>query len=58
MAFGTGCVKVTPAHDPNDFLCGQVINFLTLVSFYTLFEFFFYEVSENILVALFIYFFI
>jgi len=23
MAFGTGCVKVTPAHDPNDFLCGQ-----------------------------------
>lgn len=23
MAFGTGAVKVTPAHDPNDFLCGQ-----------------------------------
>ncbi len=21
--FGTGCVKVTPAHDPNDFLMGQ-----------------------------------
>ena len=21
--FGTGCVKVTPAHDPNDFLIGQ-----------------------------------
>lgn len=21
--FGTGCVKITPAHDPNDFLCGQ-----------------------------------
>ena len=21
--FGTGCVKVTPAHDPNDYLCGQ-----------------------------------
>ncbi|TNJ27618.1 Valine-tRNA ligase [Giardia muris] len=23
MAFGTGCVKVTPAHDPNDFECGK-----------------------------------
>ena len=23
MAFGTGAVKITPAHDPNDFLCGQ-----------------------------------
>jgi len=23
MAFGTGCVKITPAHDPNDFKCGQ-----------------------------------
>ena len=22
MAFGTGAVKVTPAHDPNDFECG------------------------------------
>ena len=21
--FGTGCVKVTPAHDPNDYVCGQ-----------------------------------
>ncbi len=21
--FGTGCVKITPAHDPNDFLAGQ-----------------------------------
>ena len=21
--FGTGCVKVTPAHDPNDFLIGK-----------------------------------
>ena len=21
-AFGTGCVKVTPAHDPNDYACG------------------------------------
>ena len=23
MSFGTGAVKVTPAHDPNDFLCGR-----------------------------------
>jgi valyl-tRNA synthetase len=23
MAFGTGAVKVTPAHDPNDFACGK-----------------------------------
>jgi valyl-tRNA synthetase len=23
MEFGTGCVKVTPAHDPNDFAMGQ-----------------------------------
>ncbi len=23
MTFGTGCVKITPAHDPNDFLMGQ-----------------------------------
>jgi valyl-tRNA synthetase len=23
QAFGTGCVKVTPAHDPNDFTMGQ-----------------------------------
>jgi len=22
-SFGTGCVKITPAHDPNDFLVGQ-----------------------------------
>lgn len=22
-AFGTGCVKITPAHDPNDFLVGE-----------------------------------
>ncbi len=33
--FGTGCVKVTPAHDPNDFLVGKrhdlpMINILTL----------------------------
>jgi len=34
MEFGTGCVKVTPAHDPNDYACGQrnnleMINILT-----------------------------
>lgn len=23
MAFGTGAVKITPAHDPNDFACGR-----------------------------------
>ena len=23
MEFGTGCVKVTPAHDPNDFMMGE-----------------------------------
>ncbi len=23
IGFGTGCVKITPAHDPNDFLVGQ-----------------------------------
>lgn len=23
MSFGTGAVKITPAHDPNDFLCGK-----------------------------------
>lgn len=22
MNFGTGAVKITPAHDPNDYLCG------------------------------------
>jgi len=22
MNFGTGAVKITPAHDPNDFKCG------------------------------------
>ena len=22
-SFGTGCVKITPAHDPNDFEMGQ-----------------------------------
>ncbi len=34
-AFGTGCVKVTPGHDPNDYACGQrnnlaMLNILTL----------------------------
>ena len=34
MAFGTGAVKITPAHDPNDYLCGkrhslEFINVLT-----------------------------
>jgi valyl-tRNA synthetase len=34
MDFGSGCVKVTPAHDPNDYQCGQrhgleIINILT-----------------------------
>ena len=23
MEFGTGAVKITPAHDPNDFACGK-----------------------------------
>ena len=23
MKFGTGAVKITPAHDPNDYLCGK-----------------------------------
>jgi valyl-tRNA synthetase len=23
MDFGTGAVKITPAHDPNDYLCGE-----------------------------------
>lgn len=23
MSFGTGAVKVTPAHDPNDYICGK-----------------------------------
>ncbi|MBN1345009.1 MAG: valine--tRNA ligase [Phycisphaerae bacterium] len=34
MEFGSGCVKVTPAHDPNDYECGlrnglEMINILT-----------------------------
>lgn len=34
MAFGTGAVKVTPAHDPNDFLCGQRHN-LQMITIFT-----------------------
>jgi len=32
MSFGTGAVKVTPAHDPNDFKCGKRNNlqFITI----------------------------
>jgi len=30
MEFGTGCVKVTPAHDPNDFEMGQRNNLETI----------------------------
>ena len=30
MEFGTGCVKVTPAHDPNDFEMGQRNNLDTI----------------------------
>ena len=26
MNFGTGCVKITPAHDPNDYKCAQKHN--------------------------------
>ncbi len=29
--FGTGCVKITPAHDPNDFLVGQRHNLPQIV---------------------------
>eukprot|EP01036_Dinobryon_divergens_P032131 gene32131-41661_t len=34
MSFGTGAVKVTPAHDPNDYLCGKRNNleFITVLS--------------------------
>ncbi|MCD7948052.1 MAG: valine--tRNA ligase [Oscillospiraceae bacterium] len=30
MSFGTGCVKMTPAHDPNDFEVGQRQNLETI----------------------------
>lgn len=34
MAFGTGAVKVTPAHDPNDYLCGKRhgLEFITVLA--------------------------
>jgi valyl-tRNA synthetase len=34
MAFGTGAVKVTPAHDPNDFICGKKhgLPFITVIT--------------------------
>jgi valyl-tRNA synthetase len=34
MSFGTGAVKITPAHDPNDYLCGKRNNleFIVCVS--------------------------
>jgi valyl-tRNA synthetase len=34
MNFGTGAVKITPAHDPNDFACGRRhgLDFLTVFS--------------------------
>lgn len=34
MNFGTGAVKVTPAHDPNDYLCGKRNNleFMTVLT--------------------------
>ncbi|GKY99922.1 hypothetical protein MPSEU_000945800 [Mayamaea pseudoterrestris] len=34
MAFGTGAVKITPAHDPNDYECGQRNNleFITMLA--------------------------
>lgn len=31
MAYGTGCVKITPAHDPNDFEVGQRHRLETIV---------------------------
>jgi len=33
MNFGTGCVKVTPAHDPNDYECG-VRNHLQMINMF------------------------
>jgi valyl-tRNA synthetase len=34
MNFGTGAVKVTPAHDPNDYACGkrQSLEFIIVLS--------------------------
>ena len=33
MEFGTGCVKVTPCHDPNDFEMGQRHNLEQILVF-------------------------
>jgi len=33
MKFGTGCVKVTPAHDPNDYECG-IRNHLQMINMF------------------------
>jgi valyl-tRNA synthetase len=33
MSFGTGAVKVTPAHDPNDNICGKRNNLETVIIF-------------------------
>ncbi len=32
--FGTGAVKITPAHDPNDYACGQKHN-LQFINIFT-----------------------
>jgi len=34
MSFGTGAVKITPAHDPNDYECGKRHNleFITMLA--------------------------
>lgn len=34
MSFGSGAVKITPAHDPNDFICGKKhgLTFLTVIA--------------------------
>lgn len=34
MAFGTGAVKITPAHDPNDYDCGKThgLQFITILN--------------------------
>jgi valyl-tRNA synthetase len=34
MNFGTGAVKITPAHDPNDFECGMRNN-LAFINIFT-----------------------
>ena len=41
MEFGTGCIKVTPAHDPNDFDIGkrhdlEFINIMNIYDSYSL----------------------